>query len=62
MKPQYVRILDVLYIGPFMIYAAGKTKLSKADRATLIGLGIATIIYNGYNYIKQQKYETKKTT
>lgn len=61
MKPQSVRLADVFFIGPFMIYAAGKSKLSKTDRATLVGLGIATILYNGYNYIKQKEYETKKT-
>lgn len=61
MKPQSVRLADVFFIGPFMIYAAGKNKLSKTDRATLVGLGIATILYNGYNYIKQKGYETKKT-
>lgn len=61
MKAQSVRLADVFFIGPFMIYAAGKSKLSKTDRATLVGLGIATILYNGYNYIKQKGYETKKT-
>lgn len=61
MKPQFVRLADVFFIGPFMIYAAGKSKLSKTDRATLIGLGIATILYNGYNYIKQKENEIKKT-
>ena len=60
MKPQSVRLADVFFIGPFMIYAAGKSKLSKTDRATLVGLGIATILYNGYNYIKQKNYEIKK--
>jgi len=61
MKPQSVRLADVFFIGPFMIYAAGKSKLSKTDRATLVGLGIATILYNGYNYIKQKENEIKKT-
>lgn len=61
MKPQFVRLADVFFIGPFMIYAAGKSKLSKTDRATLVGLGIATILYNGYNYIKQKENEIKKT-
>lgn len=60
MKPQSVRLADVFFIGPFMIYAAGKSKLNKIDRATLIGLGVATILYNGYNYIKQKNYEIKK--
>jgi len=59
MKPQAVRLADVFFIGPFMIYAANKKNLSKADRATLVGLGIATILYNGYNYIKQKKNENK---
>ena len=53
MKTQLVRILDVVFIGPFMIYAAGKLK--GKDKAILKGLGIATIIYNGINYINYEK-------
>lgn len=60
MKAQAIRLADVFFIGPFMIYSAYKKKLSKADRATLVGLGIATIVYNGINYLKQQN-ETKST-
>jgi len=52
-KTQLVRILDVVFIGPFMIYAANKLK--GQDKTILKGLGIATIIYNGINYIKYEK-------
>lgn len=56
MKTQVVRIADVAFIGPFMLYAA--TKLKDQDRAIMIALGLATIIYNGINFIK---YENSKT-
>ena len=36
-----------------MIYAA--QKLNKQDKAILTALGIATIIYNGINYVKNEK-------
>jgi len=36
-----------------MIYAANKLK--GQDKAILKALGIATIIYNGINYIKYEK-------
>jgi len=61
MKPQSVRLYDVFFIGPFLLYAANKKNLSKVDRATLIGIGIGTILYNGYNYIKKKQNENQKT-
>jgi hypothetical protein len=53
MKTQLVRIADVAFIGPFMIYAA--TKLKGNDKAIMAALGVATIIYNGINFIKYEK-------
>jgi len=53
MKTQLIRLTDVIFIGPFMIYAANKLK--GRDKAILKALGIATIIYNGINYIKYEK-------
>jgi hypothetical protein len=48
-KSQGVRALDVLIVGPFMLYAA--TKLRGNDRAWMTLLGILTIAYNGANYL-----------
>lgn len=53
MKSQLVRIADVAFIGPFMLYAS--TKLKGSDKAIMAALGVATIIYNGINYIKYEK-------
>lgn len=53
MKTQLIRLADVGFIGPFMIYAA--TKLKGQDRAVMAALGVATIIYNGLNYLKNEK-------
>lgn len=53
MKTQLVRIADVAFIGPFMIYAA--TKLKGNDKAIMTALGVATMIYNGINFIKYEK-------
>lgn len=57
MKTQLIRIADVVFIGPFMIYAANKLK--GPDKAILKALGIATIIYNGINYINYGKKTQK---
>ena len=51
MKPQAVRLADVVFIGPVMIYAAAR--LPKTDRAlagVLAALGALTILYNARNY------------
>jgi len=47
-----VRVADVVFIGPFMIYAgARKSNLPPWARIGLIVLGGSTIIYNGRNYL-----------
>ena len=53
MKTQLIRLADVAYIGPFMLYAA--TKLKGQDKAIMTALGLATIIYNGINFVKNEK-------
>ena len=53
MKTQLVRLADVAFIGPFMIYAS--TKLKGQDRQIMAALGLATIIYNGINFVKNEK-------
>ena len=54
-KSQNIRLLDVFFIGPFMIYISNKSKgLSKIESLTLLALGVATIFYNGKNYLNNK--------
>ena len=52
---QLVRLADVFLIGPFLIYAGTRKELPKNIQIGLIGVGIGTILYNGYNYLKNAK-------
>ena len=54
-KSQNIRLLDVFFIGPYMIYISKKAKgTSKLESFTLLALGVATIFYNGKNYLKNK--------
>ena len=54
-KSQNIRLLDVFFIGPFMMYISYKAKgISNLERYTLLALGVATIYYNGKNYIESR--------
>ena len=54
-KSQYIRLLDVFFIGPFIGYIGYKAKgISDLERYMLYGLGIATIYYNGKNYLENE--------
>jgi len=48
---QDIRLIDVFFIAPVMIYAGMQPTLPKWLRLTLIGLGVATFIYNGHHYL-----------
>jgi len=52
---QEIRLIDVFLIGPFLIYVGMKKELSLPVRSTLLALGVATIIYNGNNYLKNKR-------
>ena len=56
-KTQLIRLLDVFGIGPLMIYAGYKAdeQLSKTVRAALIVTGVATIGYNGRNFLLNEE-------
>lgn len=55
-KSQTIRIIDVVLIGPTLVYAgAVKSNLPKVIRGALVLFGVCTIYYNFKNY-----YETKK--
>lgn len=58
-KSQPVRLLDVLVLGPFLIWYGLKYDYSKKQKETvepfprtfLLCIGFYTIIYNAYNFI-----------
>lgn len=55
-KTQIVRLIDVFVLGPFLIYAASRVQ-SKNVCLGLVATGVATILYNGRNYIEyRQKF------
>lgn len=58
MKGQTVRLIDVFFIGPYLVYIGNKSK-NKTDQLLLTGIGIATVIYNGYNYLIIKQNEKK---
>ena len=57
-KSQYIRVLDVLVIGPLMIYGGLHLSRDKSQRLTALGLtffGVTTIGYNLMNYFEIQR-------
>lgn len=48
-KAQWVRLADILIVGPYMIYAASEIR-SPWFRRGLTLLGLATIVYNGAHW------------
>ena len=58
-KAQIIRIVDVMVLGPAMLYAGlGKT-LPEGLKTLMVLTGIGTIIYNGYNYFENEKLREK---
>jgi hypothetical protein len=55
-KSQWVRLLDVFILGPFMIWYAiatyADTTLSKEAPIALFISGVLTILYNGLNWLR----------
>lgn len=52
-KSQLVRLFDVFFIGPFLLWIALKTRQQTSDTeyAAILFIAITTILYNGYNYL-----------
>lgn len=51
-KTQGIRLADVFLIGPLLIYAGTRRKLSRPIKGALIASGVLTIIYNASNYMR----------
>jgi len=54
-KTQLIRLVDVLALGPFMIYVAAQPRLTPNEKFLLALAGIATILYNGANYLRARE-------
>ena len=51
-KSQPIRLIDVFFLGPFMMYYGYKMKNEYKNSANLMILfGLLTILYNGYNFL-----------
>lgn len=48
---QQVRLLDVFVVAPFLFYVGSRKELPQPIRFGVIALGLATLLYNGKNYI-----------
>lgn len=53
-KTQVIRLADVFFIGPLMIYAGARGKFSLWIDTALLITGILTISYNADNYIRNR--------
>ena len=53
-KSQTIRLIDVFFIAPVCIYAGTHKELPEWLRISLIGIGVATMYYNGKNYLSNQ--------
>ena len=55
-KSQAVRLWDIFFIAPFLVYVAYNTKgLKNWERMGVAFIGITTLVYNGRNYLKNKK-------
>jgi len=51
-KGQEMRIMDVAIFGPLMIMSAMNKEPPELLRLAMLGIGIGTIVYNGWNFLK----------
>lgn len=54
-KSQIIRLTDVFFIAPYLLYLSTKDKITNLDRNLLILLGVSTLLYNGMNYLNNKK-------
>ena len=55
MKAQFIRLLDVVYTGPLLLAIAANKSVPKHVRSSLFVIGISTIVYNGVNFLLEDK-------
>lgn len=52
---QMIRLWDVFFIAPVLVFAGIKYKLPILIKIALIGIGLGTFLYNGYFYLKYKQ-------
>lgn len=58
MKSQWVRVADVVAIGPLMIWGACQIIDRYPVRSALLGLfGVGTVVYNARNWLAVREME-----
>ena len=51
LKSQTVRVLDIVFVGPAMIWAGVELREKQPELAVVLGfLGVATMGYNAWNF------------
>ena len=53
-KSQNIRLIDVFVLAPIMVYAGTFKTLPTWVRLSLIGMGVATAVYNGKNFLENR--------
>ena len=52
---QAVRLIDVFVLAPAMVYASTFTQMPDYVRLILFVSGVATLVFNGQNYLEIEK-------
>lgn len=61
-KTQDVRIWDVVALGPFMIWFGATAKgMPEWARLAMVVSGVATITYNGANWLASREYDAAQS-
>ena len=58
-KSQLIRLVDVFVLAPYLIYAANRFPMPKIHKQIITTIGVATLIYNGNNYLKNERENNK---
>jgi len=53
-KSQNIRLVDVFILAPIMIYASTFKALPIWVRVSLMGMGVATAVYNAKNFLENK--------
>jgi hypothetical protein len=54
LKTQAIRLIDIFFIAPLLVFVALKYRIPEPAKTTLLVTGILTAIYNGGNYLENR--------